>query len=351
MPEVHFDVLCDKKALMRWARDLLRSHRQELGGGMYMHAEHFEWTLPNQGALDFTFQSYDGGTRMTLHYQETQQPVVAKIESWIQGSGKLRQPEAPTSVAPVMDESRQEPEQAIDHEPEQLFPTNLLQARWDAYTPEERAYATCLFECVRYEHLIRKHLPLGAIEKFEQSNGALVSPTQDLLGQGEGEAPLTEPRRSLGFISGAFATHPEVRPILEACGAYHYFRLLNDFRNALIHVRASGKVLSASAIRKRYRRLQMAISLLQRWPSMGKLYRALQAFHERRHGLREDFGPSADPSRLMRHLGSVGLAGYYGLSPEDAARLEAIGKLFVTGIAPWPEADFEQAVAILEGWQ
>ncbi len=342
MKEVSFDAFCDAKSLLLWAKKLLRDHRDELGGGMYAHADRLEWSWPGEArSMEFGFSKFPGGTRMTVRYEDSMEPQFAMISRWVLSSGKVRQADEP---APALSENAEPPDAEAE---EGYFPTDLIQQRWGSYTIDERAYATCLFECVRYEHLIWKHLPPGAVEAAERRNQEMSDAVVGMPAEASAEATLAEPRRSLGFISSVFSNHPEVRPLLEVCGTYHHFWLINDFRNSLIHVRTS-KQLSPSAIRKRYRRLQMGICLLQRWSWLVKLYQAVVGFDARRRPPLEGLGPAAHPRLLIKSLGADGLVKYYGLSSQDALRLEAIGALFVSKPTLRPEDEYVRAIADLE---
>jgi hypothetical protein len=291
--------------------------------------------------MEFGFSKIHGGARMTVRYSESVEPQFAMVSRWALSTGKVRQ--ADRLSAPPAEGAEQGD---LDAE-EGFFPADLIQQRWGNYTIDERAYATCLFECVRYEHLIWKHLPPGAVEAAERRNQDMSDAVAGMPTEASAEATLAEPRRSLGFISSAFSNHPEVRPLLEVCGTYHHFWLINDFRNSLIHVRTS-KQLSSSAIRKRYRRLQMGICLLQRWSWLVKLYQAVVGFDARRRPPLEGLGPAAHPCLLIKNLGADGLVKYYGLSSQDALRLEAIGALFVSKPTLRPEDEYVRAIADLE---
>jgi hypothetical protein len=188
------------------------------------------------------------------------------------------------------------------------------------------------------------------LEAAERRNLALPNEGDRTNVEASDNTATFVPRYSLGFVSSAFSNHPDIRPILEICGTYHHFWVLNDFRNSLIHVRTS-KQLSPTAIRKRYRRLQMAICLLQRWPWLEKLHQAMVRLDERRRPPLEGLGPSAHPCRLIKNLGADGLTKYYGLSSQDALRLEEIGALFVSKTALRPEDEYVRAIADLEQLQ
>lgn len=342
MKEVAYEAFCDVKSLLLWAKKLLRDHRQELGGGMYAHADRLEWVWPGDGqAMEFTFASAAGGSRMVVKFPESLELKFGLVDGWARESGKVRPSNDPAvSLNEAVEDTGDEAEEGF-------FPTDLIQQRWSAYTVDERAYATCLFECVRYEHLVRKHLPPGALEAAERRNGDRPDDSEGANLEVSGGASAAEPRRSLGFVSSVFSNHPDIRPILEACGTYHHFWLLNDFRNSLIHVRTS-KQLSPNAIRKRYRRLQTAICLLQRWTWVEKLYLAIIGFDERRRRSPEGLGPCAHPCRLIKHLGPEGLTTYYGLSSPEALRLVEIGALFIAKPTLRPEEEYAQGIADLE---
>jgi hypothetical protein len=338
MKEVSFDAFCDAKSLLLWAKKLLREHREELGGGMYAHADRLEWSLPGEAQpMEFGFSKIHGGARMTVRYSESVEPQFAMVSRWALSTGKVRQ--ADRLSAPPAEGAEQGD---LDAE-EGFFPADLIQQRWGNYTIDERAYATCLFECVRYEHLIWKHLPFGALEAAERRSHDSRDIGEGANSEASGETAPVETRRSLGFISSIFSNHPEVRPLLEICGTYHHIWLINDFRNSLIHVRTS-KQLSPNAIRKRYRRLQMAICLLQRWPWIVKLHDAIQAFDQRRRPQLSVEGPGPHPCRIIKHLGADGLTAYYGLSTPGALRLEQIGALFISKPMLRPEEDYVRAV-------
>jgi hypothetical protein len=342
MKEVIYEAFCDTKSLLLWAKKLLRDHRQELGGGMYAHIDRLEWVWPGEGqSMELLFVAAQGGSRMIVKFPVSLEAKFSLVDGWARASGKVR-----PSTEPIASPA-EAGEDADDEAEEGLFPTDLIQQRWGAYTVDERAYATCLFECVRYEHLVRKHLPSGALEAAERRG---FEPTDENAGANreasDGVSP-PEPRRTLGFISSVFSNHPAIRPILEACGTCHHFWLINDFRNSLIHVRTS-KQLSPTAIRKRYRRLQVVICLLQRWTDLEKLYQAITAFDERRRPSLEGLGPRAHVCRLIKHLGAEGLTTYYGISSPEALRLAEIATLFVVKTSLRAEGDYMRAIADLE---
>ena len=342
MKEVAYEAFCDAKSLLLWAKKLLRDHRQELGGGMYADVDRLEWVWPGEGqVMELNFISAEGGARMVVKFPESLELKFSLIDRWARAAGKVR-----PSTEPIAS-SNEAVEETGDEAEEGFFPADLIQQRWSAYTVDERAYATCLFECVRYEHLVRKHLPPGALEAAERRNVDLPDDGEGANLEASGGASAAEPRRSLGFVSSVFSNHPAIRPILETCGTYHHFWLLNDFRNSLIHVRTS-KQLSPNAIRKRYRRLQTAICLLQRWTWVEKLYLAIIGFDERRRPPLEGLGPSAHPCRQIKNLGADGLMKYYGLSSQDALRLEEISALFVSKTTLRPEGEYVRGIADLE---
>ena len=339
MKEVTYDAFCDAKSLLLWAKKLLRGHRQELGGGMYAHVDRLEWVWPGEGqVMELNFTSAEGGSRMVVKFPES---LELQFDRWVRAGDKIR-PSAELIASPT-----EASEDAGDDSEEGFFPTDLIQQRWGTYTVDERAYATCLFECVRYEHLVHKHLPRGALEAAERRNLALPNEGDRTSVEASADTSTFVPRYSLGFVSSAFSNHPDIRPILEICGTYHHFWVLNDFRNSLIHVRTS-KQLSPNAIRKRYRRLQTAICLLQRWAWVEKLYLAIIGFDERRRPPLEGLGPSAHPCRQIKNLGADGLMKYYGLSSQDALRLEEISALFVSKTTLRPEGEYVRGIADLE---
>jgi hypothetical protein len=92
----------------------------------------------------------------------------------------------------------------------------------------------------------------------------------------------------------------------------------------------------------------MAICLLQCWPWLEKLHQAIVGFDERRRPPLEGMGPLAHPCRLIKNLGADGLTKYYGLSSQDALRLEEIATLFVAKVALRPEDEYDRAIADLE---
>jgi hypothetical protein len=342
MKEVTYDAFCDAKSLLLWAKKLLRDHRQELGGGMYAHVDRLEWVWPGEGqVMELKFTTVEGGSQMVVKFADTLEPQFAMVDRWVRAGDKIR-----PIVEPIASPTEAGEDAGGDTE-EGLFPTDLIQRRWGTYTVDERAYATCLYECVRYEHLVHKHLPTGALEAAERRYLDLPNEVHRSTDEASVDTPTFVPRYSLGVVSSAFSNHPAIRPILEICGTYHHFVLLNGFRNSLIHVRSSKK-LSASAIRKRYRRLQMAICLLQRWPWLEKLHQAIVGFDERRRPPLEGMGPLAHPCRLIKNLGADGLTKYYGLSSQDALRLEEIGALFVSKTALRPEDEYVRAISDLE---
>lgn len=342
MKEVTYDAFCDAKSLLLWAKKLLRDHRQELGGGMYAYVDRLEWVWPGEGQImELKFTAVEGGSQMVVKFAESLESQFAMVDRWVRSGDKIR------SIVEPMASPTEAGEAAGDDAEERLFPADLIQRRWSSYTVDERAYATCLYECVRFEHLVHKHLPPGALEAAERRN--LDPPNEGHRSTDEAsvDAPTFVPRYSLGYVSSAFSNHPAIRPILEICGTYHHFLLLNGFRNSLIHVRSS-KPLSATAIRKRYRRLMLAIYLLQSWPWLEKLHQTIVGWDERRRPPLAGLGPSAHPCRLIKHLGADGLSKYYGLSSQDALRLEEIAALFVVKTALRPEDEYVRAIADLE---
>lgn len=340
--EVAYEAFCDAKSLQLWAKKFLRDHRQELGGGMYAHADRLEWVWPGEGQeMRFTFAVAQGGSRMNVNFPECLEAKFSLVDGWLRAGNKVRPAaESNVSTAETIEDTDDEAEGGF-------FPTDLIQQRWGAYTIDERSYATCLFECVRYEHLVRKHLPEGALEAAERRS---LEPADENAGanrEASDGAAVSEPRRTLGFVSSVFSNHLAIRPILEICGTHHHFWLLNEFRNSLIHVRTS-KQLSPNAIRKRYRRLQIVISQLQRWSHLERLYQAIMSFDERRRAPWEGLGPRAHPCRLIKHLGPDGLVMYYRLTSQEALRLTEIGSLFIAKTTVRPEDEYVRAIAYLD---
>lgn len=160
-----------------------------------------------------------------------------------------------------------------------LLPAELIETRWSVMHPQERAFATCLFDCVRLEHLLRKRLRDVTGDREEAAEA--TAPEGDLSdddvksqGSMEEPAPAASPKHAMGKVTWEFINHPKHTDLLLGIGMYYNLIKMVAFRNYLIHDVGSGKYTSGK-LKKAYVGLQLLLYHLKRWPNYLAIHQAL----------------------------------------------------------------------------
>jgi hypothetical protein len=212
-----------------------------------------------------------------------------------------------------------------------LLPVDLIQPRWEMMGPQERAFATCLLECVQLEYLIRKNLPIceEVVTPQNSSDTGEEIKTEDLSEHEENDpdsANLTPDiispvKYSMGRIAWEFATYPDYADLLNGLNIRYHFVKMVKFRNYLIHRVDTGQYVSAK-LRKRYIILSRMVYFLKRWPHLVSVYYIIHKLVSDWYFQSGLFGPPPPVSMMLksRRKGNP-LPFSLGLSQEDEETL------------------------------
>lgn len=222
-----------------------------------------------------------------------------------------------------------------------LLPVDLIQPRWEMMGPQERAFATCLLECVQLEYLIRKNLP-SANDTLDQHGGSELNEEIKVEDNAEiDENDLDSPsltqeivapvKYSMGRIAWEFATYPDYVDLLNSLNIRYQFIKMVKFRNYLIHRVDSGQYVS-SKLKKRYITLSRMLYFLKRWPQLLAVYSIMERMIADWYYQAKLFGPPPPVSLMFkaRRKGNP-LPFTLGLSQDDEEILnQLIGAVVLT---------------------
>ncbi len=222
-----------------------------------------------------------------------------------------------------------------------LLPVESIKPRWENMHEQEKAYAVCLFDCVRLEHLLRKYLPVDQQTPGQQesSDDDVHAEADDEAIRGEVEAPeRVSSRVAMGQAAWMFACLPGHGDLLMGMGCYYDLTKLVAFRNFLIHG-VHSYAYTSNKLRKSYDLLQHILYHIKRWPQALKLHRAIARLIGDWHAQSGVLGPPHPPSTLMvaYRKGNIDKR-RLGLGEEDFAALkESLGMLVSSAKAYTPE--------------
>lgn len=192
-----------------------------------------------------------------------------------------------------------------------VLPIDLIQPRWEIMGPQERAYATCLLECVQLEHLMRKNLPQDD-EVFTESlneNQSIEAESEDNDDKenSHAESNLIEKevippsKYAMGRVAWRFSNYPEYLDLLIGMNIRYNFSKLVKFRNYLIHNVDSDKYTS-SKLKKNYHMLSRMIYYLKRWPEVIALYNTINALIIDWYSQSNLWGPPPPVNLILRSV-------------------------------------------------
>lgn len=264
--------------------------------------DYWTWKLnDHDDGFTFRFGSHGGGILVEVACQAIEAAVIDELEARLCGTERFERMEVIIPFEPVSS-----PKTDPSNGPKAaLLPVDIIEARWASMHPQEQAYATCLFDCVRLEHLMRRHLPADAKMPVRSDRTVVEEPVaeSDVLREESGDtdeapsAPST-PKYAMGIVASAFVRYPDHADLLSGMGLNHNFSKMVTFRNYLIHG-VNSQMYTAGKLKKSYEMLQRLLYFLKRWPHLVALHQSLAAMIADWHAGTGLSGPPAPPSALL----------------------------------------------------
>ena len=311
--------------------------------------DYWTWKLnDHDDGFTFRFGNHGGGILVEVSCQDVESAIIDDLESKLCGSERFERMEAIVEFAPVSS-----PKTDPSNGPKAaLLPVDIIEPRWASMHPQEQAYATCLFDCVRLEHLMRRHLPADAKMPGGPDKSVVdesVTEADDLneeSGEVE-EARMTQPtpKYAMGTVASAFVRHPDHVDLLSGMGMNYNLSKMVTFRNYLIHG-VNSQIYTAGKLKKSYEMLQRLLYFLKRWPHLVSLHHSLAVMIDEWHAGTGLHGPPAPPSALLvaQRKGRAEEM-TFGLIGEDLAILRLATRML---LEPDPPYSAEEICATVE---
>lgn len=262
----------------------------------------WEWKLnDHDDGFTFRFGNHGGGVLVEVACQDIESGVIDELETRLCGPERFERLETIIQFEPVSS-----PKTELSNGPKAaLLPIDVIAPRWASMHPQEQAFATCLFDCVRLEHLMRRHLPADAKMPGGTDQSVVeetVTEAEDLNEEsGESEETRTSqptPKYAMGTVASAFVRHPDHVDLLSGMGMNYNLSKMVTFRNYLIHG-VNSQIYTAGKLKKSYEMLQRLLYFLKRWPHLVSLHHSLAVMICEWHAGTGLHGPAAPPSALL----------------------------------------------------
>lgn len=281
-----------KKTHQRLAR-LLVQPGKEAAGKVLLAEDSWTWRPPaSDHDVVIRYGNEPTGIRVEAVCMDTSVATIDLFESLVCASGVLVRSEGLVAFDPI-----KIPPTWANYSSE-LMPTTIIMPRWEGMHDQEKAYATCLFDCVRLEHMLRKYV---SGDLFHAASFGVADESAEARSEEAEFAPNMEKpaaKITLGQVAWEFACQPEHADLLLGMGCQQDIIKLVGFRNYLIHGDAVHRY-PTNKLRKRFVRLQQVLYHLKRWPQSLRLHRALAGLIEKSHIQTERIGPPAPPSHIL----------------------------------------------------
>ena len=264
--------------------------------------DYWTWKLnDHDDGFTFRFGGHGGGILVEVACQDIEASIIDELEVKLCGSERFERMETAIqfeTVSSPKTDSSNGPKAA-------LLPVDIIEPRWASMHPQEQAYATCLFDCVRLEHLMRRHLPDDAKlpgrpnESVTVDSGAEVDDANEESSESE-ESPATPstPKYAMGTVASAFVRYPDHVDLLSGMGMNYNLAKMVTFRNYLIHG-VNSQIYTAGKLKKSFEMLQRLLYFLKRWPHLISLHQSLAVMINEWHTGTGLHGPAAPPSALL----------------------------------------------------
>jgi hypothetical protein len=282
--------------VLRSMTDSYPAQREKFG-------DYWEWKIKEAGeGFTFRFGMHGDGIMVEVACPDESHTVLDEFESKACLTERFERLETHAELRPI---SLAQPKAPYVPTPA-LLPVELIAARWSGMHPQEQAYATCLFDCVRLEHMMRKYMPdmakmVPAPDGMVEVAVAASDPEEGILPSEESEknaVPATSPKLAMGMVAWAFVHHPQHADLLVGMGINYNFTKLVAFRNYLIHG-VNAKSYTSGKLKKNYEMLQYMLYYLKRWPSAVSIHQAMASLIEVWFSQSGLHGPPAPPSFLL----------------------------------------------------
>ncbi|GBL29853.1 hypothetical protein EMGBS10_10030 [Opitutia bacterium] len=298
-----------KKTHKRLSRILAKSCK-ESAGSITVAGDIWVWRPSTSSAgIGIRYGNDPAGIRVEVDFRDSSDETKDLFESLACSPGVFERSQIPAVFEPI-----KIPPSWASYSSE-LMPAEIIMPRWEGMHTQEKAYATCLFDCVRLEHMLRKHLPDDWQATVSKEDMAEPDDEQPEEKEDSSGMEITVAKVTLGKVAWEFSNQPEHADLLLGMGCQQHVVKLVAFRNYLIHGDAGQRYLM-NKLRKRFVMLQRMLYHLKRWPQSLRLHRALARLIQQWHSRTQLLGPPAPPSHLliearMGRLGefSLGLQG------------------------------------------